>query len=57
MDGLKVVFSGLRDTELGEKVVARGGKMLTSISKNVNILVVAVKSAKLSGKAKNKQKN
>lgn len=52
MDGLKVVFSGFRDTELGEKVVARGGKMLTSISKNVNILVVAVKSAKLSGKAK-----
>jgi NAD-dependent DNA ligase len=52
MDGLKVLFTGFRDVELGEKVVARGGKMLTSISKNVNILVVAVKSAKLSGKAK-----
>ena len=52
MEGLKVVFSGFRDTELSDKVVARGGKVLTSISKNVNILVVAVKSAKLTGKTK-----
>ena len=52
MEGLKVVFSGFRDAELSDKVVARGGKVLTSISKNVNILVVAVKSAKLTGKTK-----
>jgi NAD-dependent DNA ligase len=51
MDGLKVVFTGFRDVDLQEKIVARGGKVSNSVSKNTNILVVANKNAKLSGKA------
>jgi len=50
MYGMKVVFSGFRDAELGEEVLARGGQIVTSISKNTNILVVSVKSDKKTGK-------
>jgi NAD-dependent DNA ligase len=56
MSGIKVVFTGFRDTDLQEKIVSRGGKVSNSISKNTNILVVANKNAKLSGKARDAKK-
>lgn len=56
MGGIKVVFTGFRDTDLQEKIVSRGGKVSNSISKNTNILVVANKNAKLSGKARDAKK-
>ena len=37
----KIVFSGFRDKILEEKIKKRGGKVLTSVSKNTSILVVA----------------
>lgn len=56
MSGLKVVFTGFRDVALQEKIVSRGGKIVNSVSKNTNILVVANKNAKLSGKATDAKK-
>jgi DNA ligase (NAD+) len=52
MKGLKVIFSGFRDAKLGDAVVSRGGKIVTSISKNTNILVVASKTGKETDKIK-----
>ena len=52
MKGLKVIFSGFRDAKLGDEVVSRGGKIVTSISKNTNILVVANKVGKETDKVK-----
>ena len=52
MKGLKVIFSGFRDAKLGDEVVSRGGKIVTSISKNTNILVVANKVCKETDKVK-----
>jgi len=52
MKGLKVIFSGFRDAKLGDEVVSRGGKIVTSISKNTNILVVASKTGKETDKIK-----
>ena len=40
---MKVVFSGFRDSDIEDKVVKRGGKVITSVSKNTTILVVADK--------------
>ena len=40
---MKVVFSGFRDSDIEYKVVKRGGKVITSVSKNTTILVVADK--------------
>ena len=37
----KIVFSGFRDKLLEEKIKKRGGKVVTSVSKNTTILVVA----------------
>jgi len=37
----KIVFSGFRDKILEEKIKKRGGKIVTSVSKNTTILVVA----------------
>lgn len=56
MSGMKVVFTGFRDVALQEKIVSRGGKVVNSVSKNTNILVVANKNAKLSGKATDAKK-
>ena len=56
MSGLKVVFTGFRDVALQEKIVSRGGKVVNSVSKNTNILVVVNKNAKLSGKATDAKK-
>lgn len=50
MKGLKVVFSGFRDSALGEEVVSRGGQVVTSISKNTDILVIISNSEKSTGK-------
>ena len=37
----KIVFSGFRDKLLEEKIKKRGGKVVTSVSKNTTLLVVA----------------
>jgi len=39
-EGIKVVFTGFRDIILEQKIKERGGKVLTSVSKNTSILVV-----------------
>ena len=43
LEGMKVVFSGFRDTELEDQVKIRGGKVVTSVSKNTTVLVVSDK--------------
>ena len=45
---MKIVLSGFRDKKLEESIVARGGKVMTSVSKQTSILVV---SAEPSGKS------
>lgn len=52
LKGIKVVFSGFRDKNLEEDVVARGGKVMTSVSRNTNILVVSSNSKNPTGKVK-----
>ena len=37
----KIVFSGFRDKMLEDKIKKRGGKVVTSISKNTTLLIVA----------------
>jgi len=39
LNNLKIVFTGFRSGELEEKIKLRGGTVVTSISKNTNILV------------------
>lgn len=48
LENMKVVFTGFRDTALEEKVKLRGGKVVTSVSKNTTVLVVADKDSKSS---------
>jgi NAD-dependent DNA ligase len=50
LKGLKIVFTGFRDKKLEEEVVARGGKVTTTVSRNTSILVVINKDGKPSGK-------
>lgn len=38
--GKKFVFSGFRDKELEEKIISQGGEIVSTISKQVNVLVV-----------------
>lgn len=45
---MKVVFTGFRDKDLEEIIKNRGGKTVTSISKNTTVLVVADKYSKSS---------
>lgn len=45
---MKVVFSGFRNLELEEHVKTRGGKVVTSVSKNTTALVVSDKDSKSS---------
>ena len=52
MKGMKVVFTGFRDEALEKDVVARGGKIATSVSSNTTVLVVSAKTANPSGKMK-----
>jgi DNA ligase (NAD+) len=39
LNNMKIVFTGFRSGELEEKIKLRGGSVVTSISKNTNILV------------------
>ena len=48
---MKIVLSGFRDKKLEESIISRGGKVVTSVSKQTSILVVASLSTELSGKA------
>lgn len=50
MKGLTVVFSGFRDKKIEEKIVEKGGKVTTSISKNTSLVVIPEISSKLTGK-------
>lgn len=49
--GMKVCFTGVRDKELEGEIVAQGGEIVNSVSKNTTHLIVADKSSQ-SGKAK-----
>lgn len=51
LDGVKVVMSGFRDKTLQEDIIKRGGKVMSSVSKNTNILIVSTLSQKLTGKS------
>lgn len=42
---LTILFSGFRDVDLEKKIVENGGKVLTSVSKNLKILIVKDKSS------------
>jgi NAD-dependent DNA ligase len=48
-EGKKVVFSGIRDKDLEEKIISSGGEVVTSVSKNTSIVVVK-DSSETSGK-------
>jgi NAD-dependent DNA ligase len=52
MKNIKVVFSGFRDKKLAEDVAARGGKVVSSISKNTTLLVVSNKNEQNTDKVK-----
>jgi NAD-dependent DNA ligase len=52
MKGMKVVFTGFRDKKMEEEVVARGGKITTTVSRNTSVLVVTTLAGKPSGKMK-----
>jgi NAD-dependent DNA ligase len=52
MKNIKVVFSGFRDKKLAEDVVARGGKVVSSISKNTTLLIVSNKNEQNTDKVK-----
>ena len=40
LENITVLFSGFRDQDLEKKILSRGGKILTSVSKNLKILIV-----------------
>ena len=44
LEDMKILFSGFRDSALEKNIVDRGGKLVTSISKNTSLLVVKDKS-------------
>ena len=50
MKGMKFVFTGFRDKKLEDEVAQRGGKTVSSVSKNTTALIVASKVGKLTGK-------
>jgi len=50
LGGMKIVLSGFRDKKLEEYIVNRGGKVVTSVSKQTSILVVSSNSGEPSGK-------
>tara|TARA_B100000497_G_scaffold105410_1_gene121663 strand:- start:1379 stop:3298 length:1920 start_codon:yes stop_codon:yes gene_type:complete len=52
MKNIKVVFSGFRDKKLAEDVVERGGKVVSSISKNTTLLIVSNKNEQNTDKVK-----
>lgn len=50
MKGEKYVMSGFRDKQLEEDIAGRGGKVVTSVSKNTTAIIVSDKSGKESSK-------
>jgi DNA ligase (NAD+) len=50
MTGHKYVMSGFRDKKLEEDIAQRGGKVSSSVSKNITALIVKQKTDKLTGK-------
>ena len=52
LEGKKYVMSGFRSKELEEKIVMRGGKVTTSVSKQTSGVIIANESEKTSGKVK-----
>lgn len=51
-DSMKFCLSGFRDAELEKEIVKRGGKMVTSVSKNTSVVIVKVLDSNPSGKVK-----
>ncbi len=49
---LKIVFSGFRDSELKNRILLNGGKIMSSVTSNTSIVVVKDDKYKSSGKAK-----
>lgn len=45
LKGLKIVFTGIRDKELEQKIIDMGGSMSTSVSKNTKHVVCADKNS------------
>jgi DNA ligase (NAD+) len=45
LDGFTYLFSGFRDKVLEENIISRGGKIITSISKNLSFLIVKDKES------------
>jgi NAD-dependent DNA ligase len=52
---MNIVFTGFRDKELEEKIINEGGKIVTSVSKNTNLIICIDKneSSNKMDKAKN----
>ena len=40
LENMKICFSGFRDKELEKEIETNGGKVITSISKNTNVLII-----------------
>jgi DNA ligase (NAD+) len=52
MIGHKYVMTGFRDKKLEEDIASRGGKVVSTVSKNTTAVIVNMKSDKLTGKLK-----
>ena len=52
LNGMKFVMSGFRDKKLELDIVAKGGKVTTSVSRNTSGLIVSTKVSKPTGKVK-----
>ena len=52
MKGMTIVFTGFRDESLASKIIERGGKIGSSVSRNTSVLVVANLETKPSGNTK-----
>jgi NAD-dependent DNA ligase len=56
LEGMKIVMSGFRDSDMEEGIIARGGKVTSSISKTTTFLVVASIGGKKSAKIEKAEK-
>jgi DNA ligase (NAD+) len=56
MKGNKYVMSGFRDKKLESDIIARGGKVTSSVSKNTSGVIVVSKTGKMTGKPLNAQR-
>jgi NAD-dependent DNA ligase len=57
LKGLSVLFSGFRNEELEKEIINNGGKISTTVSKNLNILIVKDKTSSSSKIEKAKKIN